>query len=66
MQATKINPQKNLRAATDRYKNASKCSETFRNALARMTYCLGHPAIAASNGPVGNQYPFCKSMQSSA
>jgi hypothetical protein len=46
--------------------NASKCSETFRNALARMTYCLGHPAIAASNGPVGNQYPFCKSMQSSA
>src|ERR1035437_113307 len=37
--------------------NASKCSETFRNALARMTYCLGHPAIAASNGLVGNQYP---------
>jgi hypothetical protein len=46
--------------------NASKCSETFRNALARMTYCLGHPAIAASNGPVGNQHPFSKSMQSSA
>jgi hypothetical protein len=47
-------------------RNASKCSETFRNALLRMTYCLGNPAIAASKGPVGNQYPFCKSMKNSA
>jgi hypothetical protein len=46
--------------------NASKCSETFRNALLRMTYCLGHLAMAASRRPVGNQHPFCKTMQSSA
>jgi hypothetical protein len=46
--------------------NASKCPETFRNALLRMTYCLGHPAIAASRRPVGTQLLFCKSMQSSA
>jgi len=47
-------------------RNASECSGTFRNAQARMTYCLGHPAIVASNGPVANHSPFCKSMQSSA
>ena len=63
---SKLIRNKTQRVATACYKNASKCSETFRNALLRMTYCLGHPAIAASNGPVGNQHPFCKSMQSSA
>ena len=46
--------------------NASKCSETFRNALLGMTYCLGNPAFAASRGLIGNQHPFCKTMQSSA
>jgi hypothetical protein len=40
-------------------RNASECSETFRNTLARMIHCLGHPAIVASNGPVGDHYPFC-------
>ena len=29
-------------------RNASKCSEMFRNAPLGMTYCLGGPAIAAS------------------
>jgi hypothetical protein len=61
-----VNPQQNATSGNGLLRNASKCSETFRNALARMTYCLGHPAIVASNGPVGNDYPFCKSMQSSA
>jgi hypothetical protein len=61
-----VNPQQNATSGNGLLRNASKCSETFRNALARMTYCIGHSAIAASNGPVGNRYPFCKFMQSSA
>jgi hypothetical protein len=67
MQTTKINPQKNLTRRNGSLQNASKCSETFRNALARMTYCLGHPAIVAYNGPAGNHYPsanLCKVLHS--
>ena len=56
--------RKSIRNKTQQVGTA--CYETFQNALARMTYCLGHPAItAAPNGPVGNRYPFCKSMQKS-
>lgn len=57
-----VNPQQNATSGNGLLRNTSKCSETFRNALAKMTYCLGHPAIAASNGPVGNQHPFCKAL----
>ena len=42
--------------------NASKCSEAFRNAMARMTYCLGHPAIVASIGPVIPSANLCKNL----
>jgi hypothetical protein len=59
-------PSQSATSGSGLLRNASKCSEPLRNVLLGMTYCLGHPFIAASNGPVGNQYPFCKSMQSSA
>jgi hypothetical protein len=59
-----VNSQQTATSGNGSLQNVSKCSETFRNA--RMTYCLGHPAIVASNGPVGNHHPFCKSMQNSA
>jgi hypothetical protein len=36
-----VNPQQNATSGNGLLRNASKCSETFRNALARMTYCLG-------------------------
>ena len=42
--------------------NASKCSEAFRNAMARMTYCLGHPANVASIGPVIPSANLCKNL----
>jgi len=59
-----VNPQQNATSGNGLLRNASKCSQTFRNALARVTYCPGHPAIVA-DGPVGSDHPFCKSMQGS-
>src|ERR1019366_3966533 len=55
-----VNPQQNATSGNGLLRNASKCSETFRNALARMTYCLGHPAIVASNGPGTPSANLCK------
>jgi hypothetical protein len=60
MQAAQVNSQQNATSGKGLLRNASKCSETFRNALARMTYCLGHPAIVATIGPVIPSANLCK------
>ena len=39
-----VNPPQNATSGNGSLRNASKCSETFRNALARMNYCLGLPS----------------------
>jgi len=62
MQVAQPIPQQNATSGNGLLQNASKCSEAFRNALARMTYCLGHPAMVASIGPVIPSANLCKVM----
>jgi hypothetical protein len=59
-QAAQVNSQQNATSGNGLLQNASKCSEALRNALAIMTYCLGHPAFVASIGPVIPSANLCK------
>jgi hypothetical protein len=66
--AVQVNPQQNATSGSGNgsVRNASKCSEMFRNAPLGMTYCLGGPAIrcqccSSAFTDKGSSAPVCSS-----